>query len=182
MAVVLIFGLLAAVVLPSLGVRTSRALHDQATRLAADLELARERTIMTGIPHRVLLDLDGAAYRVEWLVTEAEALGEEPAADAAPLDLSSRERLDLSPPRGETPEFRPLPNEFGRVSVLNDEVAFAAVETARERIERGAVSVGFDADGTAEATAITLTDVAGRKLVLDIATLDELVRIRSADS
>jgi len=75
LAVVAILGLTAAMVVPNLGMLGQRALRDQARELAAQIELGRQRAIMTGTPHRLLIDLDVASFHLEWLTTEAEALG-----------------------------------------------------------------------------------------------------------
>ena len=76
LAVVAIFALMAAFVMPNLGTLGSRTLQHQAERIGGQLELARQRSIVTGIPHRLWLDLDGASYRLEWYVSEAETEGE----------------------------------------------------------------------------------------------------------
>ena len=75
MAVVAIFALLAGFVAPNLGLLSSRRLQQQAEQISAQLELARQRAIVTGIPHRLAIDLEGGSYWLEWYVTEAEATG-----------------------------------------------------------------------------------------------------------
>ena len=71
LAVVAIFALMAAFVMPNLATLGSRTLQRQAQRIGGQLELARQRAIVTGIPHRMWLDLDDASYRLEWYVSEA---------------------------------------------------------------------------------------------------------------
>ena len=95
LAVVAIFALLAAFVAPNLGLLSSRRLQQQAERISAQLELARQRAIVTGIPHRLAIDLDRGSYWLEWFVTQAEAIGEE--ADAAGA-RSARLDADLAGP------------------------------------------------------------------------------------
>ena len=58
MAVVLIIGLLMTLVLPNLGSRRAAGLRDQARVVAGYLELARQRAIVTGKPHRLFLALE----------------------------------------------------------------------------------------------------------------------------
>jgi type II secretion system protein H len=180
LAVVLIMGLVAAIVLPSVGARTGAQLRDQANHLANDLEFARQRTVMTAVPHRLLLDLDGAAYRVEWLVTDAEALGEETPAPDLDAELSDQKNLDLKPPRGSERSFHPLPTALGRTVILTDGIEFASVETGQGAVDRGAVTVTFERDGTVDPTSIVLTDASGHRVALELAPLDEAVLVRDA--
>jgi len=180
LAVVLIMGLIASIVLPALGARSAAQLRDQANHLANDLEFARQRTVMTAIPHRLLLDLDGAAYRVEWLVTDDEAEGRAPAPPDLDAELSAEKSLDLRPPREAERSFRPLPTQLGRTAVLTDGIEFAAVDAGRGPVERGAVAIPFDRDGTAEPTTIVLMDASGHRMALEIAPLDEAVVVRDA--
>ena len=179
LAVVLILALMATLVMPAVGSWSARRLKDEANRLANDLEYARQRTVMTGVPHRLLLDIDGAAWRVEWYVTEAEALGipEEALAPAAGADPR---RLDLTPPRAVERTFHPLPSEFGRTAVLVQGVEFAGVETPQGPVERGAVTVTFASDGTTDPATIVLVDEGGHRMALDLAPLDEVVGVRDA--
>ena len=74
MAVVALVGMIFALGLPRLSSSRWRALGDAAESIAASLEFARQRAIMTGIPHRVLIDLEDGGWRVEWLVSESQAL------------------------------------------------------------------------------------------------------------
>ncbi len=177
LAVVAILALLSALVLPNLGLRASSALRDQAERIVAELELARQRSIATRIPHRMWIDLDAGATRVEWLVTEAAALGQPEPAAPAELDLRADAPLPLSPPRAASREFYPLPSALGRLAWLPDDAAFARVETAESWVVRGGVSVTFAADGTTESTAIVLESDGGARLRLEVAPLADAVWI-----
>lgn len=176
---VAIFALLSAIVGPRLGQFRGRAVREQGTQLAADLELARTRAQILGIPHRVLLDLDGRGWRMDWLVTEAEALGAAPAETS--LATSGDERLSLAPPRGETPEFRPVPITFGHAMLFSDEVAVARVETAGGPLTRGAVSIEFERDGSAEPLVVVLADDGGRGVELTIEALEEEVQVHDRE-
>ena len=72
MAVVVIMGLLLAIVLPNFSVVQNSVLRGEAVSVAGALELARQRAVMTGKPHRLLIDLEGGTYRVEWWINDAE--------------------------------------------------------------------------------------------------------------
>ncbi len=183
LAVVLIIALMAGLVMPRMSVRSGRLVREEARRLGADLEYARQQTLVTGIPHRVFIDLEGEAWRVEWYVTEAEALGlpQDPA--AAPAAASGDdEEPDLAPPQGAKREFLPVPSELGRVEGLEREIHFAEVRTATARVTSGNVVVAFAPDGTADPTSIVLTDEDGHRVVVDVEPLEDSVRIHNDDT
>jgi prepilin-type N-terminal cleavage/methylation domain-containing protein len=75
LAVVSIFALIAGLAMPNFSALHSRNLKQQAQRLVAQLELARQRAIVTGVPHRLYIDIDGSAYRIEWFASEQVANG-----------------------------------------------------------------------------------------------------------
>src|SRR5262249_30547807 len=140
LAVVAILALVAAFVVPNLGGFRRRALNNEAHQLAAQLELARQRAIVTGVPHQVWLDLDQAEYRLEWLTEDpAEA---EAAAAPEELDVHGNTPLDLSPPRARSIEFRPIPGNLGRLQVVSNPFYFEAVETAEGRGTRRPAPAG----------------------------------------
>lgn len=180
LAVVAILALFAAMIRPT--VSATRRLHDAADRIAADLELARQRSVMTGAPHRLWLDLDAGRYRLEWHVSEARALDldEEVLVDASPgppADPYAEAELDLSAPRGAERSYHPLSSVFGRDTTLPDDVFFEAVETEVDRIAHGEVTVAFAPDGTTEATSILLADGEGSLLEIEVRPLADAVRV-----
>ena len=174
-AVILIMGLLIALVAPGIGTLSGRRLKSTAEALSAGLELARQRTVMTGVPHRLYLDLDAASWRLESWVSEAEELGEEEAAPA-PLDVRGETPLDLRAPRGPERSFRPLPGRLGRDEALDPSLAFAGVQTDEGFAERGEAAVEFATDGTAPYTEILLDDDSGRRVAIEVLPLAESVR------
>ncbi len=181
LAVVAILALTAAFVVPNLGAMRSRSLQQQGRKIAALCELARQRAIVTGIPHRLLIDLEDGAYRMEWLVTEAEASGEEERYEKPVYDLRGSAPLPLAAPRAVERSFRPLPGSLGGFEYLEDELYFAGLETPEGWIERGESWVGFERDGTATPTAIVIDDDSGRSIALDVLPLADAVRIRDAN-
>ena len=184
-AVVLLFALMIALVAPNFGSLSGRELQDAADALAARLELARQRSVMTGVPHRVWIDLDGALYRVEWLASDAEqrqALTGEapPPPEDVPLDLRGDAPLPLAAPREAQRSFRPLPGELGTDTELAASLRFRGVKTAEGWAERGEASVEFGADGSAEWTSVVLDD-GDRGLAVDVRPLADAVRVRDAE-
>jgi type II secretion system protein H len=180
-AVVTILGLLVALVAPNLGALSGVTLRSAADVLAARLELARQRAVMTGIPHRVWIDLDGAAYRLEWFVTDAEELGDDAPLQPEPLDLRGQTPLPLEAPRGEAPSFRPLPGLLGRDEVLEESLAFRGIETPGGWTDEGEAAIEFAPDGTAEYGTVVLDDESGRSLAVEVLPLAEAVRVGDAE-
>jgi len=178
LAVIAIDGMVAGLVLPGLGFATAQALEDQARTLSADLEFARQRTVMTGIPHRVVLDLDVDAWWVEWQAPPAQPdLDEQSPSNPRPRDGGP---VDLAPPHSAPGEFVPLPSGPGRGRKLDRGVRFGGVETDAGIAEHDRVSVAFERDGSANPTQVTLFDEEGYGLVLDVRPLADAVVIRDA--
>jgi prepilin-type N-terminal cleavage/methylation domain-containing protein len=178
LAVMLIFALLASVALPNLRLRSGRVAEAEALRLAAGLELARQRALSTGVPHRVVVDVDGQAWWVEWRVSEARARGEaeEPAPDVFAVEAG--QPVPMAPPRAGMPDFRALAGPLGRGSRLPDEVRVVGVETGTGFAETGRAEVAFAQDGSAETTRIELVQEDGVRLVLDVRPLADAVGVR----
>jgi type II secretion system protein H len=181
LAVVLMIALIATIVAPGLGFTAAQALDDHARTLAADLEFARQRSVMTGVPHRVRLDLDEGAWRLEWEVA-AEA---EPEPDEEPVATGvlgvSRGPLDLAPPRRPELAFLPLPAGVGREERLAPSIYLESVVTGEGVADEGSVGVAFEPDGTAEPAEIVLRDESGFGVVLEVRALADAVRVRDAE-
>jgi len=176
LAVVLIMALMMALFMPTIGARMGTGLRQQARELASSLELARQRAVMTGVHHRVLIDVDEGFYRVEWYVSEARSLGRSP--EARPeLDLSSAASISLSPPRDDTVDYYPLPHGLGHGSWLRDDFDFGGVDTPEGTIDRGEVQIVFDRDGTTDPAEIVIQQVNGRRIFVTVAPLLETVGI-----
>lgn len=178
MAVVLIIGLMSALILPSLGATSRRDLLRQARELASCLELARQRAVMMGVPHRVLIDLEQGGYFVEWYVNEDGAPA--PTGPGATIEFGPDDPapVSLTPPIDETFDFRPLPSRLGGDRWLKEGFFFEGVETAEGWFESGMVAIVFESDGTTDAAQIVISDPDSESVDLDVAPLLETVRIR----
>lgn len=178
LAVVVIFGLLASIALPDFGVRDARALDDEARQLANALEFARARAVMTGVPHRVLLDLDRSAWRIErW---ELPGDPSEPA-PAVPGEAGAEAGApSLSPPVAGASEFVPLPGTLGDDVRFDARVGFEQVETPEGVFDVGQLQIVFEGDGTAEPAAVALVNDSGGRVVLAVAPLADTVRFEYA--
>ncbi len=175
LAVVLILGLLMSLLLPAIGVGGGRRLRQEGDRIAGTLELARQRAIVTGKPHRVVLDLEKGGFTIEWLVTEARAF-EDQQDDLVEEESSG---IDLSPPTREVLDYYPVPSAtFGDWEFLGQGYFFEGVDTTEGWIESGEVYLVFDWDGATDASQIVISDPDNRSLDLDVAPLLETVRMQ----
>jgi prepilin-type N-terminal cleavage/methylation domain-containing protein len=175
LAVVAILALTAVLVTPNLAALRERRLRHAAERLAAELELARQRAVVTGIPHRVFFDLEGGVYRLEWLGVEEEEEIVPVAADAE-YDLRGATALPLVAPHTTAFEFAPLPDSFGNYREFEGGIFVAGLETAEGFLERGQADVTFERDGTAAYTEIVLEEPGGARRSLAVLPLEDSVR------
>jgi type II secretory pathway pseudopilin PulG len=186
LAVVLILGLVMSLLLPAVGAGGSRSLRKQGDRVAATLELARQRAIMTGKPHRVVLDLEAGSFGIDWLVSERQAYpleGEDAEEEDPEQGLAAASTLpdgtpDLAPPLDDTRDYYPIPNQFGRMEALDRGYFFEGVDTPEGWIETGQAYLVFEWDGESDAAQIVISDPDNRSIQLAVAPLIETVRIR----
>ena len=178
MAVLMLIGLLAAIALPNIGIRSGRVLDGESRQLAADLEFARQRAVMTGIPHRVSFDLETMAYWTEWYVSEIRALGVEELEALLPETGDPQEEapIQMSPPRTEEPAWRRLTGVAGNLSRIDSLIFIDGIETSEGYIDRGELHLVFERDGTADPAWIVLADDDGRAVTLAVAPLADSVR------
>jgi len=175
LAVVLIMAMVATFVGPSFEAVRQRKLRSEAMRLASHLEFARQRTVVTGVPHRILIDLEGGTYRIEWL-------GSDTAGQPEPLvpveyDVSGGTPLPLGAPQQDAGSYVPIPGLLGHDQLLDDELDFAGLETPEGWLDTGESFVSFDRDGTASYTEIVLRDSSGQETALAVLPLDDAVRV-----
>ena len=174
LAVVLIIGLVAGLTLPNLSLGADRALLGETEALASTFVFTRQRAVATGGTHRVIVDLDAAAY---WVEAPLEA--EDPFAPAAlPSPTPGQRHVQMSAPPSGPLGFQPLPGPFGRPHVLPETVLFESVETlAAGSLRSGQIEIVFESDGTAEPAVVALTDEDANLYVLHLARLADEVRI-----
>lgn len=173
LAVLLIGAVLMSLTIPNLSTFKARALHDQAMGIVAKIDLGRQQAVVTGIPHRIFIDLDAGSYGLEW-----EGGGEptEPADD--PRDPSFGDApLSLEPPPLTVRQFAPVPGVVGHTERLTDDIEFVGIETEGGWVRSGEAYVQFNRDGTSSPTTIVLDNPDGRELSLQVRPLAESVRI-----
>jgi type II secretion system protein H len=182
LAVVAILALVAMLVVPNLGALRTRRLRASAERLAAEVELARQRAVATGVPHRLYFDLDAARYRIEWLGSGEATAGPPPVAAAVEYDLGGSAELPMAAPSSALLEFTPVSDSFGNLRELESGVFVAAIETVDGLVETGEAQVLFDRDGSADYSEIVLQEEGGEMLRLAVLPLDDAVRYLDAET
>ena len=95
LAVVAILALVMTFALPNTGMLQRRRLDSESRQLVALLELARQRAVMTGVKHRMWIDLEDAVYRLEWYVARSTL-----AARGPPGGCSTSPATTPKPPPG----------------------------------------------------------------------------------
>jgi prepilin-type N-terminal cleavage/methylation domain-containing protein len=183
MAVVVVIGLALGLVLPNLGITQKSRLEQEGRDLAALLQLARQRAIVTGRAHRALLDLEEGSLHLDWHVSEAEAYGEMDDGDGfMPATLPEPDLeygpISLSPPEDQVRDYFPIPGQFGDREWLGGGSFFLGVATPEGWIERGSVQIVFQSDGTTDYAEIVLADEWENQVLLEVQPLLDLIRIR----
>jgi type II secretion system protein H len=190
MAVIAIIGMVFAIGIPRLNSSKMRALRNDAESIAASLDFARQRAVMTSVPHRVLIDLEEGGYRIEWYVDEArstEAIdgGEGNSADDEvdrASDVSNGQAVEVinfHPPNLDERDYYPIPSrQFGSFTWLHDARYFVGLDSSSGWIESGDVEIVFDADGTTEYSQLEIADAEDNHLTLEIEPLLNRVRRR----
>jgi hypothetical protein len=180
-------------VLPNFSARQGDRLREQALEVASRIELARERAVLTGAHHRVVIDLDTGGFHIEWFVTESRAYrqpgdeDEEEGDDAgeiaeeAPDYSSARTPISLQPPESEKRDNYPIPSRFGAEAYLEPGYFFAGLDAPGGWVDEGAVYIVFEPDGTTDYSELVLGDEYENEVVLEVRPLLDQVRIRERD-
>ena len=174
LAVLLIGGLLMRLTLPNFGALQSHKLRNAADQIVERVDFCRQRAVMTGVPHRLVIDLDEATYKLEWQGNAA--------ADAAPkpkpkTEPGARVQLSLAPPPAAERSFQTLLGPLGRLEHLGKGVEFGWIETPGGEVDFGEAFITFEGDGTSSYTMVVLNEPGGRELALEVLPLADAVRI-----
>ena len=182
MAVVAIIGLMLGVMLPNLTATRGSELKRQAQDLASYLELARERAIVTSSPHRVWIEMEEGAFRVDWWVSEEKAFGELEEGENLNSQASIQtDRYSLTPPAAEYRDYFPIPSRFGREQWLEDDTFFEGINTETGWVTEGEVQLVFQTDGSTDYAELTLTDDWGNQVILEVQPLLDYVRVHRVE-
>jgi prepilin-type N-terminal cleavage/methylation domain-containing protein len=176
LAVLLIMALVAGLTLPNLSLGAERVVLGEAQDLASTFAFARQRAVATAVPHRVVFDLDEAAYWIEVQPEEPALFGL--GAPLPPPVTGGQRKVQLVAPPTAVSGFVPLPGPFGRPHLLRDPVFLDSVETlAAGAVRSGQVAVVFEGDGTADPAMLVFADPDSNVYVLRLARLADEVRI-----
>jgi Type II transport protein GspH len=177
--VIATFALIAAMVVPNLNLGGSRKVRSEASDLATAVELARERAIMTGRVHAVVVDVDAGAHWVEWAAPLDPATAPPPGA-ATP---DGERKIDLVPPPLESgAELVPLFGEFGKPHRVEAPVVIAGVEVDGGLAETGRVVLRIDGDGATDPASILFSDEDGENVVrVEVEPLADSVAVVTAE-
>jgi type II secretion system protein H len=174
LAVVATIALIAAMVVPNLNLGGSRAVRTAAQDLASAIEMARERAILTGRVHAVVIDVDRGAHWVEWAAPPEKEEAPAPAHDGR----EGEPKIDLVPPPLESAELVPLAGEFGKPHVVEKPAAILDVEIDGGVADTGQVSLRIDGDGATDAATIRIGDADGNYVVqVDVEPLADEVAV-----
>jgi len=155
------FGLIASLVAPALHLGGARAAQREAEALAGSLEFARQRAIMTGRTHRLVIDLDRAEHWVEWVPPPEAGGSARPAEGGDPRS----HKIAMTPPEAAQNRFVPVPDgEFGREHVMDDATRVLEVRLPGSALERGVVVLGLTPDGAADPALIRVGTPEGEPL------------------
>ncbi len=160
--------------LPNFGVLQSHKLRHSAERIVERIDFGRQRAVMTGIPHRLAVDLDSGTYKLEWQRKPAA----NPAQAAKPkTEPDINAPLSLAPPPAAEQNFEAVPGPLGNLETLGKGVEFAWIETPGSDVDSGEAFITFEGDGTSSYTILVLDEPGGDELALEILPLAETVRI-----
>lgn len=173
LAVIAIFGLIAAMVVPNLDLGGSRAVRAGAADFAAAVEFTRQRAVMTGRAHVLHVDVANDTHWVTWAA---------PPEPAPPADPNAERTLALVPPDLEVERFVPVPGEFGRARAPEDGVVLAGVEVSEGLAQDGLVELRMNGDGSSDPAAVLFSNEDGAYLLrVEIEPLSDVVRVVHAE-
>jgi hypothetical protein len=124
-----------------------------------------------------VIDVEGGSYRLEWLVSEARARGEEELPSLPVYELSADQEVPMAAPRAAERSYRALPGSLGETASLRNSIRIDGVVTDGGFLERGLVNIVFERDGTSESVQILLSDQDDHSIGIEIAPLADTVRI-----
>jgi len=179
LAVLLIGALLTSVTLPNFGALQSHRLQNSAEQIVERIDFGRQRAVMTGVPHRLVIDLDAATYKLEWQGNAAAAAAPKPKLETEP-GLGAP--LSLAPPPAAERNFQALSGPLGRLEHLEKGVEFGSIETPGGEVDFGEAFITFESDGTSSYTMLVLNEPGGRELALEVLPLADAVRILDEES
>ncbi len=161
--------------LPNFGALQSHKLRNAAERIVERINFGRQRAVMTGIPHRLAIDLDVGTYKLEWQGAGAGNAAQQPPKPIIEPGFSAP--LSLEPPPAAEQSFQSLLGPLGRLEHLGGGIEFGWIETPGGDVDFGDAFITFEGDGTSSYTVLVLNEPGGHELALEILPLADAVRI-----
>ena len=165
-----------SVMLPNFGAVQTHKLRNSAEQIVERIDFGRQRAVMTGVPHRLSIDLDTGTYQLEWQ-GDRPAEKKKPAKPEFELEPDAETQLSLAPPPATERSFETLQGPLGKLETLGRGVEFAWIETPGGETDFGEAHITFEGDGTSSYTLLVLDEPGGHELALQILPLAEMVRI-----
>ncbi len=168
-----------SITVPNFGALRSKNLQHSAERIVERIDFGRQRAVMTGIPHRLAIDLDAGTYKLEW---QGEGARDEALQSNPKTESVINPKFSLAPPPETKRSYQTLLGPLGKLERLRGGIEFGWVETPGGDVDFGEVFIDFEGDGTSSYTIIVLDDPDGRELALEILPLADAVRILDEES
>jgi len=172
-AVVAIMGMLLYLFVPNIASVDSALVKGGAREIGAHLEYARQRAVMTGKPHRLMIGIDEGWYQLEWFATDLDDLAD----DELPPPLDLRGPIPMSPAAETIPSYRPIPGPEGDVAWLDERLRFGGVEGDEGWYESGEFQIVFLGDGSCDPARVVVETGDERGLVVEVSPMLDSVRI-----
>jgi hypothetical protein len=163
-----------SIMLPNFGALQSHKLRNAADQIVERVDFGRQRAVMTGIPHRLAIDLDAGTYNLEWQGEGVENAAQQP---KPMLEPGIGAALSLAPPQAVERSFQSISGPLGRIEYLGRGVEFGWIETPGGEVDFGEAFITFEGDGTSSYTILVLNEPDGHELALEILPLADAVRI-----
>jgi hypothetical protein len=165
-----------SIMLPNFGAMQTHKLRKSAEQITERIDFGRQRAVMTGVPHRLAIDLDTGTYQLEW-EGDRPIERKKPAKPEHELEPGEERKLSLAPPPAVERSFEALQGPLGKLETLSRGVEFAWIETPGGETDFGEAHITFEGDGTSSYTLLVLDEPGGHELALEILPLAETVRI-----
>ena len=163
-----------SLMLPNFGAMQSHKLRQAAEQIVERINFGRQRAVMTGVPHRLAIDLDAGTYKLEWQGEAAKNAAPQP---KPKIEFGIDAALSLAPPPAEERSYQSLLGPLGRRETLSRGIEFGWIETPGDEIDFGEAFITFEGDGTSSYTMLVLNEPGGHELALEILPLADAVRI-----
>jgi type II secretory pathway pseudopilin PulG len=170
LAVLAIFFLIAAVIVPRIARATDQAVIDDAKRLGYALDFAREKAIALGRTHRVVIDFDGRSY---WTEEAPPAAGSPPVLKWAELD-----ELPLVAPRDAAGEFVRVGGAPGFTTEFGPGTRLSHLEAGGDEIASGLAAIEFAPDGETPPATLWLDNGSDLSVEVTIAAFSDPTQVR----